>query len=200
MSQPVKLSDELVLDARLTGEVFQRSIAGQVEYWARLGRSFEDLLDGTHVRGLIRTNSARPLSELVGSLETIEGRERLEEYLESTPYPHFEPHAEDASLLIRTTENGEKTVGRFVDRQFVVDEEASKREKLWVTPQDLARNFKTRPKKIRDWLRSQPRFANNNYQRYKFSKKDPILKDAARVFGDGDVSFNLESTERASAR
>ena len=39
MSQPVKLSDGLVLDARLTGEVFQRSIAGQIEFWARLGRN-----------------------------------------------------------------------------------------------------------------------------------------------------------------
>ncbi|PIX46733.1 MAG: hypothetical protein COZ06_16555 [Armatimonadetes bacterium CG_4_10_14_3_um_filter_66_18] len=31
MSQPVKLSDTLVLDARVAGEAFQRSIAGQVE-------------------------------------------------------------------------------------------------------------------------------------------------------------------------
>jgi len=193
MSQPVKLSDELVLDARLTGEVFQRSIAGQVEYWARLGRSFEDLLDGTHVRSLIRTNSARPLSGLVGTLETIEGRERLQEYLESTPYPHFEPYPEDESLLIRTEENGERTVGRFVDRHFVVDEEASKREKGWVTPGDLARSFKKSDKAIRAWLRSLPRFAENNYQRYRFEIDDPILKEAARVFGDG------ESAEQASA-
>jgi hypothetical protein len=38
MSQPVKLSDALVLDARLAGEVQERSIAGQVEFWAKLGR------------------------------------------------------------------------------------------------------------------------------------------------------------------
>ena len=38
MSQPVKLSDSLVLDARLAGEAVERSIAGQVEFWARLGR------------------------------------------------------------------------------------------------------------------------------------------------------------------
>ena len=31
MSQPVKLSDELVLDARLTAETAERSIAGQIE-------------------------------------------------------------------------------------------------------------------------------------------------------------------------
>lgn len=32
MSQPVKLSDELVLDARTVGAVARRSIAGQIEF------------------------------------------------------------------------------------------------------------------------------------------------------------------------
>ena len=33
MSQPVKISDELILDARLTAEIAERSIAGQIEFW-----------------------------------------------------------------------------------------------------------------------------------------------------------------------
>ena len=41
MSQPVKISDDLVLDARLTGEIVRRSIAGQIEFWAALGRAIE---------------------------------------------------------------------------------------------------------------------------------------------------------------
>jgi hypothetical protein len=48
MSQPVKLSDELVLDARLTGEIAERSIAGQIEFWANLGRAIEPLVSGAH--------------------------------------------------------------------------------------------------------------------------------------------------------
>ena len=47
MSQPVKISDELLLDARLTGEVAERSIAGQIEFWAHLGRAIEPLLAGS---------------------------------------------------------------------------------------------------------------------------------------------------------
>ena len=42
MSQPVKVSDALVLDARLMGEVTQRSIAGQIEFWALVGRAALD--------------------------------------------------------------------------------------------------------------------------------------------------------------
>ncbi len=45
MSQPVKLSDDLVLDARLTGEAAERSIAGQVEYWASCSQPLETYED-----------------------------------------------------------------------------------------------------------------------------------------------------------
>ena len=55
MSQPVKLSDALVLDARIAGQVQERSIAGQVEFWAKLGRGVELLLDGEQVLKLCRT-------------------------------------------------------------------------------------------------------------------------------------------------
>ncbi len=41
MRQPVKISDELIHDARLTAEVVERSIADQIELWAQLGRAVE---------------------------------------------------------------------------------------------------------------------------------------------------------------
>ncbi len=46
MGQPVKLSDELVSDARNVAEISQRSIAGQIEFWASIGKSLEPLLRG----------------------------------------------------------------------------------------------------------------------------------------------------------
>ena len=125
MSQPVKLSDALVLDARLAGEVQERSIAGQVEFWAKLGRSMELLLDGQHVINLCRTVGATPLSELVEVVGTPAGREKLRAHLESEPYPHFEAHPTQAGLLVRTEENGERTVGRFVNREFVSESKLS---------------------------------------------------------------------------
>ncbi len=44
MGQPVKLSDELVDDARAVVPFSQLSIAGQIEFWAGLGKSIEPLL------------------------------------------------------------------------------------------------------------------------------------------------------------
>lgn len=38
----VKLNSSLVDDARREAETFQRSLGGQIEYWARLGRALEN--------------------------------------------------------------------------------------------------------------------------------------------------------------
>jgi hypothetical protein len=118
MSQPVKLSDSLVLDARLTGEVVERSIAGQVEFWAQLGRGVEQLLHAPQVMALCRNGAARPLSALLASVDSPEGAERLASYLDSQPFPHYQPHSSQPGLLVRIESNGRKTVGRFVNRQF----------------------------------------------------------------------------------
>jgi hypothetical protein len=118
MSQPVKLSDALVLDARLAGKTVERSIAGQVEFWARIGRAVEPLLQGSQVLILCRSAAARPLSDCLAEVDSPEGRARVTDFLQSQPYPHYQPHPDKAGLLVRIEANGQRTVGRFVNRQF----------------------------------------------------------------------------------
>lgn len=118
MAQPVKLSDALVLDARLTGEVAERSIAGQIEFWARLGRSVEQLLQGDQALALRRSGDIRPLSELIAGADSDAGRKRLAEHLANQPFPHYEPAPGGPGMLIRIEADGRRTVGRFVNRQF----------------------------------------------------------------------------------
>ena len=118
MSQPVKLSDALVLDARLAGEAMERSIAGQVEFWARLGRSVELLLAGQEVLKLSRNAAVRPLSECLKSVDSAEGRKRTAAWLATQPFPHYEPDPHKAGLLIRIDGDGRRTLGRFIKRQF----------------------------------------------------------------------------------
>ncbi len=121
MSQPVKLSDGLVLDARLAGEVMERSIAGQVEFWARLGRSVDSLLEGQQVLALCR--NAQPLSGVLSSVDSPAGYKRVAEYLDTQPYPHFRPHPEQAGMLERIEADGTRTAGRFVNRAWVPAED-----------------------------------------------------------------------------
>lgn len=118
MSQPVKLSDELILDARLTGEVAQRSIAGQIEFWAQLGRAIEPLLKGSQAHALRRSGAATALSDCFASVDSAEGRQRLAEYLASIPFPHYEAIADKRGLLVCMEADGTRTIGRFVGREF----------------------------------------------------------------------------------
>ncbi len=118
MSQPVKISDELILDARLTAEIAERSIAGQIEFWAQLGRAIEPLLEGSRVLALRRAGMVVPLSQCLESVDSAAGRRRVAEYLESRPFPHYEPAAGSPGLLVRVNADGTRTPGRFVGREF----------------------------------------------------------------------------------
>jgi hypothetical protein len=42
MSTAVKVSDELVEKAKIKSKVYKRSIAGQIEYWAKIGQLIEE--------------------------------------------------------------------------------------------------------------------------------------------------------------
>jgi hypothetical protein len=69
MSVTVKLSDQLVKDARCFGEVYSRSVPKQIEYWSRIGKIAEENPDLSY--GFIK-------DILMGQQEVLEG--------ETTPY------------------------------------------------------------------------------------------------------------------
>jgi hypothetical protein len=85
MPSAVKLSDEIVAVARQEALLMKRSIAGQVEFWAQLGRSVEaaGLLDYEHVRaalsgegsvhGLTPIETKLHLELLGDTLEALDG-------------------------------------------------------------------------------------------------------------------------------
>ena len=122
MGQPVKLSDALVKDARFCASLTERSIAGQIEFWAGLGKAIEGTMRTEEVLALKKSGSVRPLSDCLREVETPTGKARLKEYLGQTPFPHYEPgpHGDD-ERLIRIDADGTRTLGRFVDRQFVAE-------------------------------------------------------------------------------
>jgi hypothetical protein len=73
MGQPVKLSDDLIREARTVGAVARRSIAGQVEFWARLGKSIETRK--TETSGIETKRSFRRDGKLIcGETTGAEGR------------------------------------------------------------------------------------------------------------------------------
>ncbi|KLU04980.1 hypothetical protein RISK_002973 [Rhodopirellula islandica] len=115
----MKLSDELVDDARTVVPFSQRSIAGQIEFWAGLGKSIEPLLRGDRSMLLQRSGSERSLSQAIADVDTAKGRKQVDAYLEKRPYPHYKPVHGNQELLRRVEADGTETIGRFVERQFV---------------------------------------------------------------------------------
>lgn len=126
MGQPVRLSDDLVLDARLLGRAAERSIAGQIEFWAKLGRGIEPLLQGAQALALCRSGGARPLSACLDSVGLPEGRARVVAHLQAQPYPHYLPAPGEPGLLIREEADGTRTLGRFMNREFRVVKPAAR--------------------------------------------------------------------------
>jgi hypothetical protein len=118
MGQPVKLSDALVLDARVVGEAAERSIAGQIEFWARVGKAVEPMLRGDSLLRLKQRGDVVPLSKLLDTVDSRAGRERLKAQQRARPFPHFEPAPGRPGLLVRIEADGKRSVGRFVNREF----------------------------------------------------------------------------------
>lgn len=63
MAVSVKLSDETVESARQQAQIFQRTLGGQVDYWAKIGRLAEHFpgLTFEYLQKLMRENRLQEL-------------------------------------------------------------------------------------------------------------------------------------------
>ena len=118
MGQPVKLSDHLVDDARAVVPFSQRSIAGQIEFWAGLGKSIEPLLRGDLMMALQSDGAEKPISQILSEVDTAKGRKRVEAYLNKRPFPHYKPVPGHPDLIRRIEADGSEIIGRFVGQEF----------------------------------------------------------------------------------
>ncbi len=48
MTTAVRITDDLVRDAKIFSKIDQRSLTGQIEYWARIGKCAEENPDLTY--------------------------------------------------------------------------------------------------------------------------------------------------------
>lgn len=61
---PVKLSGELVEDARSSAKLFHRSLTGQIEHWASIGRTIESQLSGDALAELLEHKGGLKISQV----------------------------------------------------------------------------------------------------------------------------------------
>ncbi len=68
----------------------------------------------------------KSLSECLASVDTPAGRQRLQTVLANRPYPHFFAVPGNPDLVERLDSDGARTVGRFVNRQFLASSSNSR--------------------------------------------------------------------------
>ena len=130
MGMPVKLPDDLVQSARAEAQAASRSIAAQVEHWARLGRAAESALlhedalalkrSGGDVRSAFAGKQKREavlalLDAIVGSTERSGVVERIHRSAKAV----YGTDPEFPGMVVRIDPDGTRTPGRFENRRFV---------------------------------------------------------------------------------
>jgi hypothetical protein len=85
-SMPVKLSGDLVEDARKSAKVFHRSLTSQIEHWASLGRAIESQMPGdTLARLLDRVGGTMRIGQVAESNQRQQVISVLAEFLGQPP-------------------------------------------------------------------------------------------------------------------
>lgn len=126
MGMPVKLSDELVESARQEATTTDRSLTGQIEHWARIGRSVETVLGHKEVQALKTSPlsaSLSPVSQRVikAALERAVAetdRAALARSL-TTGRTVYQSDPAGSGLTQRIEADGTRTLGQFKNRRFV---------------------------------------------------------------------------------
>jgi len=120
---PVKLSDELVQQARDEARAADRSITAQIEHWAKLGRYVENALRHEDVLALKRAqaNDASATREEIEHIvrRVAEGASKELARTLTAGRVVYQSDPKGSGAIERIEANGRRTLGRFESRRFV---------------------------------------------------------------------------------
>jgi hypothetical protein len=133
MPQPVKLSDALVEAARAESAKAERSIAGQIEHWAALGRMVEPGLKTSAVHAIKSGQSSleqalppaeegaailAALTRAMAASASAQVRSNFKGKVRYSTDPAY------PGSVVRVEPDGRRTVGELVDGKFEVLKQA----------------------------------------------------------------------------
>ena len=134
----MKVGDELLEEARRTAAVANRSIAKQIEHWARLGRAVEQLVKTEDVMAFKAqiadpTDSAKvvearaALERLVQALADRTDRDAARRLILETGKPVYEAVPARPDRVVQVWPDGRRIRGRVVEGEFVAEKRAGKK-------------------------------------------------------------------------
>lgn len=130
MGMPVKLSDDLVISARVEAEATERSITAQIEHWAKLGRAVEAALKHVDILALKRSggdlakafprqSKQAAVQALLERVASTTDRSGMVEKLRARGKPVYGTDPRFPGMVVRIEPDGTRTPGRFENRRFV---------------------------------------------------------------------------------
>ena len=133
MSTAIKVSESLAEEARTAAQYADRSLTGQVEHWARLGKAVEPLLTTKTITALKKWPELTPEEEEIEKQRILEALEQfrntpgsvLRERIGLAGKTLYEVDPEDSNRIVQVQPDGRRVRGRIVDRVFVAETSAS---------------------------------------------------------------------------
>lgn len=128
MSIPIRVSDELLEDAKQQIKMSYRSLTKQIEFWAQIGKEAEMNMTPADVAALVNgeveIKVLRKKSEPVDfdSLFDEVESDRKAGIIKSKVIKDkiwYEENPKNPGMFFRVTSEGEKTLGKFSDGKFV---------------------------------------------------------------------------------
>jgi ParD-like antitoxin of type II bacterial toxin-antitoxin system len=127
-SSPIRLENELMKQAKLSGELNKRSVAEQIEYWAEIGRGVAGVIDPEMLikvnSGLAKINieetqhSHIDADDIFGNLEQQRESGALSRNI-TTSHFAFQASKSAEGMLERVDPLGNITLGYFENGEFV---------------------------------------------------------------------------------
>jgi len=125
---PVRLQDDLMQAAKLTGDRFHRSTAEQIEYWADIGRKVSKVLDPDTLLSIstgltqvkVEPIYGKPIDpdDVFSLLEAQRQQGTLTQAVTSSPIK-YQPSLIHPGYLERIDQNSNVSVGQFQNGEFV---------------------------------------------------------------------------------
>lgn len=130
MGMPVKLSDELVREARNEARIVNRSITGQIEHWAKLGKAVEVMLKMSDIRalkhGLFTADESSTASgirsrvlDAIHQVVSTPDRNTVRRRIAAAGGPIYESDPDRPGRIVRIAPDGTRTPGCFKGRSFI---------------------------------------------------------------------------------
>lgn len=129
MPVAVKLSDSLAEDARAASEGADRSLTGQIEHWARLGKAVEPLFNvptiaafkksGGNIDSLEDPRERQILLDALTQLRLAPPFAETAAFLTASRSPMYEVDPANPGGIVQILADGSRVPGKFVNRVFV---------------------------------------------------------------------------------